>query len=114
MRGALKRENEFLALSDVALRAVAGPNSRHAALIEDAFHVLMETPGGGLSVAGHAKDRAGAKHAVQIIAGRADEGLEISEADVRVAIAASRTRDAKGQASALPVGRRGGIAPKTA
>src|SRR4051812_48228078 len=113
MRGAPKRETEFVPLSDVGLRAVAGANSRHIALIEDAFKVLIETPGGGLALAGHAKDRAGAKHAIEIIAGRADEGVEVAEADVRVAIAASRSRDARGQA-ALPVGRRGGIAPKTA
>ena len=48
-----------------ALRAVSGPNSRHAALIEDAFHVLIETPGGGVSLSGDAKARAGAKRAVQ-------------------------------------------------
>jgi phosphate starvation-inducible PhoH-like protein len=114
MRGAPKRETEFLPLSDVALRAAAGPNSRHIALVEDAFHVLIETPGGGLSIAGHAKDREGAKHAIAIVADRAEEGLEVTEADVRVAIAASRTREARGQARALPVGRRGGIAPKTA
>jgi phosphate starvation-inducible PhoH-like protein len=114
MRGAPKRESEFLPLSDVALRAVAGPSSRHAALIEDAFKVLIETPGGGLSIAGHAKDRAGARHAVETIAGRADEGLEVAEADVRVAISAARTRDSAGKAAALPIGRRGGIAPKTA
>ena len=29
---------EFLPLSDAAVRAVGGPNSRHAALIDDAFH----------------------------------------------------------------------------
>jgi phosphate starvation-inducible PhoH-like protein len=114
MRGAPKRETEFLPLPDEALRAVAGPNSRHTALIEDAFRVLIETPGGGIAIAGHAKDRAGAKQAVETIAGRAEEGLEITEADVRVAISAARSRDARGQAAALPVGRRGGIAPKTA
>jgi phosphate starvation-inducible PhoH-like protein len=114
MRGAPKRETEFLALTEAALRAVVGSNSRYIALIEDAFHVLIETPGGGLALAGQAKDRAGAKHAIEIIAGRADEGVEVTEADVRVAIAASRSRDSRSQGAALPVGRRGGIAPKTA
>ena len=114
MRGALKRESEFLTLSDDALRAVTGPNSRHIALIEDAFHVLVETPGGGISIAGHAKDRAAARTAIETLAGRADEGLEIAEADVRVAISAARTGEARGRSGALPVGRRGGIAAKTA
>ena len=40
---------DFLPLSDSASRAVSGPNSRHAALLEDAFRVLIETPGGGVS-----------------------------------------------------------------
>jgi len=47
----LSRAPEFITLSDVAARAVAGANSRHAALIEDAFDVLVETPGGGVSMA---------------------------------------------------------------
>ncbi|HEY2481368.1 MAG TPA: PhoH family protein, partial [Caulobacteraceae bacterium] len=33
--------SEFLPLSDEAVRAIAGPGGRHAALIEEAFHVLM-------------------------------------------------------------------------
>lgn len=114
MRGAPKRESEFLPLSDVALRAVSGPNSRHAALIEDAFHVLMETPGGGLSISGHAKDRAAAKRAVETLAGRADEGVEVAEADVRVAISSARSGEATGRTAVLPMGRRGAIAVKTA
>ena len=43
----MARESEFLSLSDKALRAVIGSGSRHMALIEDAFKVLIETPGGG-------------------------------------------------------------------
>ena len=42
----MARESEFLALDDAALRAVVGPHSRHIALIEDAFKVLVEAPGG--------------------------------------------------------------------
>ena len=45
-----ERDAEFIPLSDTAARAVAGPGSRHAALLEDAFHVLIETPGGGVSI----------------------------------------------------------------
>jgi phosphate starvation-inducible PhoH-like protein len=107
----LSRAPEFVTLSDAAVRAVAGANSRHAALIEDAFGVLVETPGGGVSLSGDAKSRAQAKRAVQTIAERADQGLEIAEADVRVAIGQVRSGQS---APGLPVGRRGQVAPKTA
>ena len=100
-------------MSDAAVRAVAGANSRHAALIEDAFGVLVETPGGGVSLSGDARARAQAKKAVQAIADRADQGLEIGEADVRVAIGHARSgHGAPG--GHLPIGRRGQVAPKTA
>jgi phosphate starvation-inducible PhoH-like protein len=104
---------EFIPLSDAAARAVAGTASRHAALIEDAFDVLIETPGGGVSVNGESKGRAAAKRVVEAIAERADQGLEITEADIRVAIGQARV----GRGSApggLPSGRRGQVAPKTA
>jgi phosphate starvation-inducible PhoH-like protein len=90
---------------------VAGANSRHAALIEDAFDVLVETPGGGVSLTGDSKGRAQAKKAVQAIAERADQGLDIAEADVRVDIGNARSGNA-GPGN-LPVGRRGQVAPKT-
>jgi phosphate starvation-inducible PhoH-like protein len=118
----MARVPEFIALSDAASRAVSGAGSRHAALIEDAFGVLVETPGGGVSISGDAKSRASARRAVEAIARRADQGLEIGEADVRVAI--GEARGATGRAPAarasvagqppLPVGRRGQVAPKTA
>ncbi len=108
------RGEEFLPLSEVAARAVAGPHSRHAALLEDAFHVLLETPGGGISIRGDSKARAAAKRAVRVIAERADAGADISEADVRVALSAARTDGQAPAAGGLPVGRRGIIAPKTA
>jgi phosphate starvation-inducible PhoH-like protein len=108
----LSRETrEFVPLSDAALRAVCGPNSRHAALLEDAFHVLIETPGGGVSLAGDTKARAAAKRAVQSIAKRADAGAETTEADIRVA---ARAGEAGGGATGLPLGRRGAIGAKTA
>jgi phosphate starvation-inducible PhoH-like protein len=105
---------EFVPLSDAGLRAVSGPNSRHAALIEDAFHVLVETPGGGVSLAGNAKARAGAKRAVQAIAERADKGAAVSEADVRAAATAARSGEAPLATGGVPLGRRGAVGPKTA
>ncbi|HEY5411650.1 MAG TPA: PhoH family protein, partial [Caulobacteraceae bacterium] len=108
------RGEEFLPLSEAAARAVAGPQSRHVALLEDAFHVLVETPGGGVSIRGDAKGRAAARRAVRVIAERADAGAEITEADVRVALSAATTHGHAPGASMLPVGRRGAIAPKTA
>lgn len=113
----MSRAPEFIALSDAAVRAVAGANSRHAALIEDAFGVLVETPGGGVALSGDAKARGQAKKTVQAIAQRADQGLEIVEADVRVAIGQARSggggSSGPGLGSTLPVGRRGQVAPKT-
>ena len=49
--------------------------------------MLLETPGGGVSLNGEAKGRAAAKQArARRSPARADQGLEIAEADVRVAI----------------------------
>ena len=70
----MSASEEFLPLSDTAARAVAGPNSRHTALIEDAFRVLIETPGGGVSVRGDQKGRSGARKAIESVATRADAG----------------------------------------
>jgi phosphate starvation-inducible protein PhoH and related proteins len=112
----LSREtSEFIPLSDAALHVVSGPNGRHAALLEDAFHVLIETPGGGVSLLGDAKSRSGAKRAVLAIAKRADAGVDVAEADVRVALTAARTgAAAPSPSSSLPLGRRGAIGAKTA
>lgn len=104
---------EYIPLSDEAARAVTGPASRHAALIEDAFNVLMETPGGGVSIDGDAKSRAGAKQAVSALAAQADSGREVTEADVRVAIGNARAGTGKAPAGGLPSGRRGQVAPRT-
>jgi phosphate starvation-inducible PhoH-like protein len=94
---------------------VSGPSSRHAALIEDAFRVLVETPGGGVLLKGDTAGRAGAKRAVQAIAARADTGAQVGESDVRLAISAARTGEpGVGGAAPLPMGRRGAIAAKTA
>jgi phosphate starvation-inducible PhoH-like protein len=79
-------------------------------LIEDAFHVLVETPGGGVSVGGESKARSGARQAIETLAGRVASRLEVTPADVRVAIDQARSGSA---APSLTV-RRGQVAAKTA
>ncbi|MBO9710397.1 MAG: PhoH family protein [Caulobacter sp.] len=106
----MSRTPEFLPLSDIAVRAVSGPSGRHAALIEDAFKVLLETPGGGVTITGDVKGRASAKRVVVAVADRADAGDEVVEADVRVAIGAAHSQG--GQASPRAV-RKGNVSPKT-
>jgi phosphate starvation-inducible PhoH-like protein len=102
--------SEFLPLAEEAVRAVAGPGGRHAALIEDAFHVLVETPGGGVSLNGDAKSRRGAKQAIETLARRVASKLDITPADVRVAIDQARSGSPAGVAEV----RRGAVAAKTA
>jgi phosphate starvation-inducible PhoH-like protein len=106
----LSRTPEFLPLSDTAVRAVSGPSGRHAALIEDAFKVLIETPGGGVTITGDVKGRSSAKRAINALAHRADADDEVVEADVRVAVGDAHS--AAGQASPRAV-RKGSVSPKT-
>jgi phosphate starvation-inducible PhoH-like protein len=106
----LSRTPEFLPLSDTAVRAVSGPGGRHAALIEDAFRVLIETPGGGVTITGDVKARSSAKRAINALAQRADAQDEVVEADVRVAV--GEAHSAGGQASPRAV-RKGSVSPKT-
>jgi phosphate starvation-inducible protein PhoH and related proteins len=101
--------SEFLPLSDEAVRAVAGPGGRHAAMIEEAFHVLMETPGGGVALNGEARARRGARAAVESLAARVVSRLEVTPADVRVAIDQARA----GAPAAGPGVRRGAVGAKT-
>jgi phosphate starvation-inducible protein PhoH and related proteins len=105
-----KGPSEFLPLSEDAVRAAWGPNGRHAALFEDAFDVLLETPGGGVTLNGKAESRRRAKQALELIAVRADQALAVAQADVRVAIDAAR----RGGGGGGPIGRRGAVAAKTA
>jgi phosphate starvation-inducible PhoH-like protein len=94
---------------------VAGESGRHAALIEDAFRVLVETPGGGVSIDGDSKARQAARRAVALVAELSDAGLEVTEADVRVAIGEARSGGPGVQgASGRTTSRRGPVAPKTA
>lgn len=106
----MSRTPEFLPLSDTAVRAVSGPSGRHAALIEDAFKVLIETPGGGVTITGDVKGRSSAKRAINALAQRADADDEVVEADVRVAV--GEAHSAGGQASPRAV-RKGSVSPKT-
>lgn len=110
----MARESEFLALNDSELRGVIGPQSRHIALIEDAFKVLVETPGGGISINGGARDRANAKSVIQTLIKRAEKGATVTEADVRAALGTVRGGGKNdSDPMALPVGKRGAIVPKT-
>jgi len=104
---------DFLPLADTATRAVAGPRGRHAALIEDAFQVMVETPGGGVRFTGDAPGRARARRVAETLAERALQGLEVTEGDVRAAISDARIGAVRGVRAAMPVGRRGAVAPKT-
>ncbi len=102
--------SEFVPLPEAAVRAVSGAGGRHAALIEDAFHVLIETPGGGVSLNGDAAGRRAAKSTIETLKGRVASSLDVSTADVRVAIEQAKTGGV-----AAPIGaRRGATAPKTA
>jgi len=80
-------------------------------LIEDAFKVLVETPGGGVSLNGEADARRGAKRAIEALAGRVADRLEVTPSDVRVAIDEARV-GAGG--TAHHASRRGAVAAKTA
>ena len=102
--------SDFVPLTEAGVVAAWGPNGRHAALFEDAFDVLLETPGGGVSLVGKAESRRRARAAVEAVAARAAQGLDVSQADVRVAIDHAR----RGAGGGGPVGRRGAVAAKTA
>jgi phosphate starvation-inducible PhoH-like protein len=101
--------SEFLPLGEAAARAVAGPGGRHAALIEDAFHVLLETPGGGVALNGEARARRGARLAIESLAERVASRLDVTSADVRVAIDQARSG-----AESSGLVRRGAAAARTA
>ncbi|MBN8551561.1 MAG: PhoH family protein [Caulobacterales bacterium] len=110
----MARGEEFVALSDLALRAVIGPNSRHVALLEDAFNVLIESPGGGVAITGSTRERADVKRAILALAQRAEAGVELTETDVRATLSLNPGGKPGGGNQGLISGRRGPIAPKTA
>jgi phosphate starvation-inducible PhoH-like protein len=107
----LKRgPSEFLPLADEAVRAVAGPSGRHAALVEDAFKVLIETPGGGVALSGDAEARSRARQVIESLAGQVAHDLEVTPADVRLAIDQARGGTAPAHHHGV---RRGPVAAKT-
>ncbi len=114
-------KDDFISLTDVCVLAVAGPSERYLALIEGTYHVLVEMPGGGLVISGDARARQKAKAAIVAMADMYDQGIDITEADVRRLVNAPAPSRTEGTASApvdqrnaIVMGRRGAIAAKTA
>jgi phosphate starvation-inducible PhoH-like protein len=106
----LTRTAEFLSLPSDIAAALTGPAGKHAALIEDAFGVLLETPGGGISISGNTRSRQDVRRILEALAHNLANGHAVSEGDVRVAIAQTRAGAARAPAS----GRKGTVSPKTA
>jgi phosphate starvation-inducible PhoH-like protein len=90
-------------------------------MIEGAFKVLVEMPGGGMIVSGEPRARAKAKAVLLALAELYDQGVEIGESDVRRLIEQPQTISDEGvtaplndQRATIVMGRRGAIAAKTA
>jgi len=119
-------KDDFINLSDPCVLAVVGPSERYLAMIEGAYHVLVEMPGGGLVVSGDARARQKVRAVITTLADMYDQGIDIVEADVRRLINEPQLTGQSGKSdrapSAVPLdqrntivmGRRGAIAAKTA
>jgi phosphate starvation-inducible PhoH-like protein len=118
-------KDDFINLTDPCVLAVVGPSERYLAMIEGAFKVLVEMPGGGLVISGDARARQKAKAVISTMADMYDQGVDIAEADVRRLINEPQLTGQSGAASGAPsvpldqrntivMGRRGAIAAKTA
>lgn len=117
-------KDDFINLTDPCVLAVVGPSERYLAMIEGAFKVLVEMPGGGLVVSGDARARQKAKAVIVTLADMYDQGVDIAEADVRRLINEPQLTDGKSektqtavpldQRNTIVMGRRGAIAAKTA
>ena len=114
---------DFIPLSDACVLAVAGPSERYLAMIEGAFKVLVEMPGGGVIVSGDARGRQRAKAVILALSDLYDKGVDITEIDVRQLIEQPQVAaDAEGviqtvsndSRNTVVMGRRGAIAAKTA
>ncbi|MDI7775681.1 PhoH family protein [Asticcacaulis sp. EMRT-3] len=117
-------KEDFIDLHTDCVLAVAGPAQRYLALIESAFSVLIEMPGNGLRVSGDARHRHKAVAVIRALSDRFDQGVEISEDDVRRLIHNPESRDpvekghrrapsANDSLNAVVMGRRGAIVAKT-
>lgn len=114
-------KDDFIALTDACVLAIAGPSERYLAMIEGAFKVLVEMPGGGMIVSGEPRARAKAKAVLLALAELYDQGVELGEADVRRLIEHPQSLTDEGlsaplndQRATIVMGRRGAIAAKTA
>ena len=117
-------KDDFINLTDACVLAVVGPSERYLAMIEGAFKVLVEMPGGGLVISGDARARQKAKAVIVTLADMYDQGVDIAEADVRRLINEPQLRGGKSektqtavpldQRNTIVMGRRGAIAAKTA
>ena len=110
----MSETSEFLSLTDADVIALSGPRQTYLALIESAFNTLIETPGGGFLITG---DTRGTRQSVAVLNGlkdRIQQGLEVTQADIRQAIGHSHEkRNPESPHSVIVMGRKGAIAPKT-
>lgn len=113
--------DDFISMTEACVLAVVGPSERYLAMIEGALKVLVEMPGGGLVVSGDARARQKARAVIEVLAELYDQGVEISEVDVRRLLdqpqggSSTEAHAVPGdQRNAIVMGRRGAIIPKTA
>jgi phosphate starvation-inducible protein PhoH and related proteins len=114
----LRSQEQFIALDEDQVLAVCGPSQRYLALLEGAFKVFIETPGGGLAIKGDAKSRLQAAFVIDGLISLLDQAISITEADVRVLIQGSLGQMLNPAASGFAKtvvfnGRKGAVAPKT-
>src|SRR5476651_1452710 len=99
-------KDDFISLTDPCVLAIAGPAERYLAMIEGAFKVLIEMPGGGVIVSGDARARQKAKGVIVALAELYDQGVDITEVDVRQLIDQPQTARTSAGTSAAPVDQR--------
>jgi phosphate starvation-inducible protein PhoH and related proteins len=104
---------DTIALDEAAVMAISGPSQRYLALIETAFKVLVETPGGGFTLRGDAPARQNARAVLNGLRTLYDSGVVVSEADVRALIQNPFARSDKSAGGLILVGRKGAVAAKT-
>ncbi|MGA9660006.1 MAG: PhoH family protein [Asticcacaulis sp.] len=113
-------KEDFISLIDPCVLAVVGPSERYLAMIEGAFKVLVDMPGGGLILKGDARARQKAKAVILAMADLYDQGVTLTEDDVRRLIDSPDARTSQpasaafDQRQAIVMGRRGAIIAKTA